>query len=74
MRGKHPLLQGTTRSLTVKEVAVVLDCSSTTIYRMCDEGKVSHNKPRGRIRIPLAEAIRLEREWFPELYMEEAGA
>jgi len=71
--GKHPLLRGNRRHLTPKELADVLECSTSNIYKLCEEGKIKFNRPNGsnRIRISRAEAVRLEREYYPTLYEED---
>jgi len=70
--GKHPLLRGNRRHLTPKELADVLECSPSNIYKMIEAGEIRFNRRNGRsrIRIPRAEAVRLEREYYPELYEE----
>jgi len=48
--------------LTVKEVAGILSVSATTVYEMCREGKLVHNRigvGRGAIRIKPSELERL---------------
>lgn len=73
-KGKHPLLQGQRRHLSPKELADVLELSQSTVTRQCNEGRILASKPAGRWRIPLAEAVRLERLYFPEIDQKEDDA
>ena len=54
-RASMPPLPGTSRLLTVREVAGRLAVSTATIYALCERGQIRHVRISNAIRVELAE-------------------
>lgn len=66
--GKHPLLRGDKRSLSPKEMAAIIELSTSTVYGLCRKRIIkSYREPGTGIRITRAEAVRIEAIYCPDI-------